>query len=383
MTASWRDTHPFLDMRPDLRKASHRLWLLLGEAQSKVSHVANAPLLPELSRELHHVYLTKGVQGTTAIEGNTLTEEQVSAIVDSTSSLPVSQRYMEDEVRNILDAFNDYLRSGPRLSIDAGFLCDLNAAVLKNLPLEAGVFPGRFRQGRVTAGRYRAPSHHDVVGLVDDFVRWANSFDPSAQAEDAVAMGLVKAALAHIYFVWIHPFGDGNGRTARLIELDVLLAAGVPTPAAHLLSNHYNKTRAQYYRELDRARERSDPLGFVEYSVQGFVDGLREQIERIQAQQFEVLWARLVSEEFPGRTEANHRQARLAIEMARQGAPIKKGAIPRLCVELAERYAGKTSKTVTRDINRLLESGLVVEVGRRTYEANRRKVLSLLPARLA
>ena len=370
-------------MRPNLTRASHRFWMLLGEAQSKVSHVANAPLLPALSDELHLVYLVKGAQGTTAIEGNTLTEDQVSAIINSTTSLPVSQRYLETEVRNILDAFNDYLKTGPRPTVSADFICDLNSGVLKSLPLEDGVFPGKYRQGAVVAGKYRAPSHHDVPELVDAFVQWANSFDPNTYGDDAVAMALVKAALAHIYFVWIHPFGDGNGRTARLIELNMLLAAGVPTPSAHLLSNHYNKTRAQYYRELDRARVELNPLSFVEYSVQGFVDGLREQIDRIQQQQFQVLWARLVSEALPGTTPAILRQARLAIEMARQTTPTKKNAIPRISMGMAEAYAGKTPKTVSRDVNKLIQVGLVLEVGRREYVVDRRKVLSLLPARLA
>ena len=56
---------------------------------------------------------------------------------------------------------------------------------------------------------------------------------------------IVRAVLAHLYFVWIHPFGDGNGRTARLIEFAILVRAGVPAPCAHLLSNHYNATRAE------------------------------------------------------------------------------------------------------------------------------------------
>jgi hypothetical protein len=69
---------------------------------------------------------------------------------------------------------------------------------------------------------------------------------------DAV-YAILKAMVAHLYLAWTHPFGDGNGRTARLIEFHILLSAGVPSPAAHLFSNHYNQTRAEYYRQLDRA----------------------------------------------------------------------------------------------------------------------------------
>src|SRR5258708_25331431 len=94
-----------------------------------------------------------------------------------------------------------------------------------------------------------------------------------------IIYGIIRAVIAHLYLAWIHPFGDGNGRTARLIEYRILLACGVPSPAVHLLSNHYNLTRTEYYRQLDRASgSKGEYIPFVEYAVQGFVDGLRQQL---------------------------------------------------------------------------------------------------------
>jgi Fic family protein len=97
--------------------------------------------------------------------------------------------------------------------------------------------------------------------------------------------------VAHLCLAWIHPFGDGNGRTARLVEFQILLGAGVPTPAAHLLSNHYNQTRTEYYRQLDRAsKSGGEIVPFIEYAARGFVDGLREQLHKIRDQQWDVSW---------------------------------------------------------------------------------------------
>ena len=66
-----------------------------------------------------------------------------------------------------------------------------------------------------------------------------------------------------------------------MAEFMILAREGVPSPCAHLLSNHYNLTRSEYYRQLDRSSRansgRGDPLGFLLYSLQGLVDGLREQ----------------------------------------------------------------------------------------------------------
>ena len=72
---TYETTHPWLTFQLDLRKARPQLWMMLGEAQSKCEHIARVPLRPQIAQELHQVYLVKGVLATTAIEGNTLSEE--------------------------------------------------------------------------------------------------------------------------------------------------------------------------------------------------------------------------------------------------------------------------------------------------------------------
>src|SRR5436305_1872818 len=75
-------SHPWLTFSADLRSASPELWLMLGECQSKCEHLAKYPLRPEVADEIHRMYLAKGVLATTAIEGNTLTEEEVRQIIE-------------------------------------------------------------------------------------------------------------------------------------------------------------------------------------------------------------------------------------------------------------------------------------------------------------
>ena len=100
----------------------------------------------------------------------------------------------------------------------------------------------------------------------------------------------MRAGILAYQFVTIHPFPDGNGRTARLIEFHILFANGIPLPAAHLLSDHYNLTRAGYYRELAKASASGgDLLPFIRYALRGFLDGIREQIGRIRDQGITVL----------------------------------------------------------------------------------------------
>ena len=93
--------------------------------------------------------------------------------------------------------------------------------------------------------------------------------------------------------------GDGNGRTARLLELAILLEAGLPQPTCHLLSNHYNQARPAYYRQLDRAsKAQNGPYGFIAYALTGFVDGLQDQKRLIREHQWQVAWVHFVHESF-------------------------------------------------------------------------------------
>ena len=91
----------------------------------------------------------------------------------------------------------------------------------------------------------------------------------------------------------------------------------VPLPAAHLLSNHYNLTRDQYYRELAEASNRGRTDGFVAYATQGFLDGIRDQIGQVRKLQLEVTWINFVHQmmdRYPS-SPARDRQRTLVLAM--------------------------------------------------------------------
>jgi Fic family protein len=211
---------------------------------------------------------------------------------------------------------------------------------------------------------------------------WLNGI--ALEGVSKTVVGLFKATLAHLYLAWIHPFGDGNGRTARLVEFQLLLAAGVPTPAAHLLSNHYNQTRSEYYRQLDHAsKSGGDVLPFLSYAVQGFVDGLKEQIDTIRRQQMDVAWRNYVHERFHDKTSlAFQRQKHLVLDLSIHGEPVQAAKIPELSVRLAHHYHGKTQKTVQRDLRMLETMNLVAKVPE-GYRACSERILAFLPWRKA
>lgn len=380
-------THPWLSFRFDTTGFAPDLWLLLGEAQSKCEHLAGVPLQPGTAALLHRLYLAKGAQATTAIEGNTLTEEEVLARLAGAAALPPSREYLGVEIDNVVQACNrigEVALEASIAPIRVGDLEEYNRRVLHGLPLRPAVVPGALRDHAIRVGTYLGPPFERVGALLERFCGWLDQGFATI-AGPALPSALVKAIVAHVYFVWIHPFADGNGRTARLLEFRILLEGGVPSPAAHLLSNHYNLTRSEYYRHLDEASIRGgDLVPFVRYAVQGFVDLLREQVAYVREQQLQVTWTSYVHQCFQAEpsTPARDRQRQVVLDLSSHAGPVPVAELAGLTPRLAALYRRKTDKTLSRDVNALVALGLV-ERARGAVRARKELVEAFLPARRA
>ena len=389
-----RRTHPWISFRHHLERADPLHWSLLGEAAARCDQVTRAILPPADALEMYQLYLVKGARATTAIEGNTLSEEQIRAQLEGRLELPRSQEYLRLEVDNVLKAVNDIfaeIMSGRPPGLTPEWIAGANRRLLAGLEehLEEGVVPGEVPTRSVGVGRYRGAPRGDCAFLLQRLCRWLEGDDWPVrpdQREDRTASAILRAVFVHLYIAWIHPYGDGNGRTARLAEFMILAREGVPSPCAHLLSNHYNLTRAEYYRQLDRSSRansgRGDPLGFLLYSLQGFVDGLREQGRFIAGIQLKLAWEHFVYGEFrqiPS-SPAMRRRREVTLALGRVGVPVRKQAIPDLSPDLARLYAERTGKTLARDMNWLLKRDFL-EKGEDGYRAKVESMRAFRPAR--
>jgi hypothetical protein len=101
---AFEKTHP--RFRINLGDVGPEFWLCLGEAVSKCEHLARVPLRPATAEKLHQLYLAKGAAATTAIEGNTLSEDEVLRAVEGRLEVPPSKEYQKQEVENIIVACN-------------------------------------------------------------------------------------------------------------------------------------------------------------------------------------------------------------------------------------------------------------------------------------
>lgn len=339
----------------------------LGQCEALIQAISNTPILPAYHQELKRISLIKGAQATTAIEGNTLTDAEIEQIVGG-DQLPPSKEYQQREIENIIEALNELLHEvieGQVEKISIPLLLRFHQMIGKDLGSHFDAVPGQFRRDARVVGPYRTPHAEDVPVLVSqlcDFMERQFHYDRG----QSFGAGIVQAIVAHVYVEWIHPFGDGNGRTGRLVEFYLLLRAGNPDIASHILSNFYNETRSEYYRQLHRANKNRNLTEFINYALRGFRDGLIKTLEKVQKNQFEITWLKHIYDLFAERaitkTSVFKRQRRLAMEFPMEGE-LAFETVAALGPTTARAYAALSPRTLYRDLSLLEEMEILFRLG--------------------
>ncbi|MEK7242578.1 MAG: Fic family protein [Thermodesulfobacteriota bacterium] len=363
---------------------------MLGQCESIIQAISSAPVKPEYRKRMLAVSLRKGARATTAIEGNTLSEEEVFRI-DAGENLPPSKEYLQIEVKNVIEALNqirtEVITEDKAFILSPELIERFNHFVGKNLGDHFPSVPGKFRTPghNVVVGSYRPPAGEDVVPLMIRFCEWMRDAFRYEEGKQSFQDQVIQAIVAHAYIAMIHPFGDGNGRTARLIEFYILLRAGLPDMASHILSNHYNDTRQEYYRRLDQCVRERDLSGFIRYTVLGFRDGLKGVLDIVQANLLEMSWHKFIydtldSKKATGKTRAIVKRRRtLALQF-----PVDQWHTPDDLVVssgiLAKEYATLSSATLMRDLVELERLELIVKDKGR-YKGNIEIMRGYLPMR--
>ncbi|MDP3478191.1 MAG: Fic family protein [Desulfoprunum sp.] len=380
------DRHKHISFRKDW-EIDNECAYMLGECGAYVSALTDIPLKPEYRDKMLRISLIKGAQATTAIEGNTLSQEEIEKL-DEGWKLPPSKEYLEIEVKNILGAFNELLReivvNGTVRIVTPDLIKEFHKMIGQNLGAHFDAIPGKFRDDNRVVGTYLAPDYNYVPELIDKLCEWLKREFHYSDGQN-FHTSVLQAIITHVYIEWIHPFGDGNGRTGRLLEFYVLLRTGLPNIVSHILSNFYNQTRQEYYRQLDQARKKSNLTGFLKYAVQGFRDGLRENLSVIQESQFIIFWQNYIYEAFSDikytKREAFKRKRDLILDM-----PINQefdvDQIIDLTPGVARKYANVNRATVLRDLKELQDLNLLSKVGRK-YTANTKILKDMMPSKKA
>jgi Fic family protein len=238
-----------------------------------------AKLSEDWIAEMQARALIREAHFTTHIEGTHLTLEQAERIL---AGQPVPEADLDDKLellnyRNAFDLVAGHLGSGAPITED--LVKDIHRRLVVGVRGNRAL-PGEYRNiqchvvntrtGQIT---YTPPPPHEVPSLMEELVTWLN-------AEAEISPVLV-AGIAQFQLVDIHPFCDGNGRTARLLSTLCLYRTGYDLKKLFTLSEYYDRDRPAYYAAIQSVRQNDHDLtAWLEYFVEGLATQLREVQER-------------------------------------------------------------------------------------------------------
>jgi Fic family protein len=232
---------------------------------------------PKVFFQLKHIFHTLESIGSARIEGNNTTiaeyiETKLSDIKVVTPSIREIQN-IEKAMAFIEENVNDY-------PINRAFLSEMHKKIVDGLlpppDGEGDSTPGVYRKVnlKINKSSHKPPEWLAVEEYMNELVEFVNK-------DDSPKYDLLKTAIAHHRFVWIHPFGNGNGRTVRLFTYAMLVKAGfnvnvgrIINPTAVFCSN-----RNDYYKFLSEA-DKGTVEGLTSW-IEYVLKGLKDEIEKI------------------------------------------------------------------------------------------------------
>jgi DNA-binding transcriptional ArsR family regulator len=295
----------------------------------------------------------RSAEGSVSIEGFQVPAGEAVALANREQSTGP-----EDEGRMALAS---YARAMDHVGVMAGDPAfRWSDRVLLDLHFDACGFqrdksPGRWRTGPVRivnsdgSVAYEGPDAADVPELMEEVVGRLASGDLDAHP-------VVRAAMAHLHVISVHPFRDGNGRVSRIVQSLVLARDGLVSPEFGSIEEYLGENPPAYYAALQAAHGKRyrpaecDAAGWIEFCVEAHLAQARSRLEQID--QAAARWHRLEL-----LVEERHWPERLAIalEQALIGGADRAG----YCAE-----ADVSPPTASADFRRLLDAGLVVRRGR-------------------
>jgi Fic family protein len=197
---------------------------------------------------------------------------------------------------------------------------------------------------------FKAPPSIRVPNEMKHFVAWFNDTAPGGKTP---LSPLTRAGIAHLYFVCIHPFEDGNGRIGRALA-EKSLAQYLGQPSLIALAYTIERKRTDYYGSLERNNKETEITSWLEYFAHAILEAQSNTIRRVE---FYVAKAKFYEKH---RGSLNERQEKVIARIFREGIDGFKGGLS------AENYisiTGTSRATATRDLQDLIEKGALSKTG--------------------
>lgn len=197
---------------------------------------------------------------------------------------------------------------------------------------------------------FEAPPSARMPDEMKRFIAWFNDTAPGGKHP---LPPLTRAGLAHLYFVCVHPFEDGNGRIGRALA-EKSLAQNLGQPSLIALAYTIERKRKDYYAALERNNKGIEITGWMKYFANTVLEAQTNTIKRVD---FYVAKAKFYERL---RGKLNERQDKVVARMFKEGIDGFKGG---LSAENYIRISGTSRATATRDLQDLVETGAFVKTG--------------------
>ena len=256
----------------------------IESAKEKVFHLPLTATVLSSLRETARLYTT---HYSTMIEGNRLDPNQIEVVLKNEGHFPGRERD-EHEVKGYYTALTQVEKWAVQgTPITEKMIQTLHALVMANGKINTK--PTKYRDGQnvIRDGRTRAivympPEAKDVKGLMSGMITWMNkNIDLPCP---------VVAGIAHYQFATIHPYYDGNGRTARLLTTLLLHLGGYDLKGLYSLEEYYARNLGAYYEAISigeshnyyMGRAEADITKWVEYVVEGMAVSFENILKRMK-----------------------------------------------------------------------------------------------------
>jgi len=253
----------------------------LIESTSAREIILNAYLVPKWEVSLRRDALIRAAHSSTAIEGNPLTLDEVSELAKGRRVM--ATRKAKQEVLNYLNVLENIERyvDDDRLITENGIL-KMHKEITKDT-LDKPSYEGRYREVQVYVGNritgeviFMPPPPQDIPGLMKGFLNWLNS-EHSHQLNPVLVAGI-----SHYEFVRVHPFVDGNGRTARALATLLLYLRKFDIKRFFALDDYYDGDRMAYYSALKSVDQKTlDLTEWLEYFTEGVLTSISKVKDKV------------------------------------------------------------------------------------------------------
>jgi Fic family protein len=243
------------------------------------------PITPRVLANLRETARLFSTHYSTMIEGNRLTQEQVARVISEGQHFPGRERD-QAEVKGYYAALEEVERLTKKPEkVSEATVQGLHALVMGGGKTRVKATPYRdgqnvIRDSRSNAIVYMPPEAKDVSRMMGQLVDWINLKDDLPVP--------VKAAIAHYQYATIHPYYDGNGRTARLLTTLVLHLGGYDLKGLYALEEYYARDLKAYYGALTVGPSHNYYMGRAEADITKwiayFIDGMATSFEKVRDQ---------------------------------------------------------------------------------------------------